>query len=497
MSKKLICGILFAATLAMLIGCPPPAPGTEAVTGVTITNSISDLTLKVGDSLQLVAEVAPPAATDKTVKWTSADEAAVSVDSSGVVTAKAVTSGVDITATTADGGFTDSVTVIVEAVKVIGVNRTMSANQTVGTNRTVELGVVVVPEDATDKSLSWTSSDENHVTVDSSGAVTGVAVTTSAVSITATTADGSYETTFFVGVEEYVALTGLSITPLPSSILDENDVGQLSVSSNPSNATNQRVSWQSSNESVVTVSPYGKITAVGQGAADITVISNDDETITDTLSLTVKADEKAPRIGPPSFVSETGLLFMFSEPLDKAAAETLSNYVLSGPAVDSGKIAAAPASVEFDGEAFVVNVSAALSDGDTFTIAVNNLKDAAGNVVSSSPKTCTFHPLPSPLVAAKVDTGSRQISGKAGAYPSTVSPNSGIIAVPEGKPVSTSSIIAMSLLLPADGSFPALMDIETLYSREFVDYTFEPGKYRLAVVDQYSSISPFITVTVP
>ena len=81
-----------------------------AVTGVTLDQEA--VTLNIGDTAPLTATVEPADATDKAVAWTSDNTAAVTVDENGVVTAVAPGTA-NVTAATADGGFTASCAVTV------------------------------------------------------------------------------------------------------------------------------------------------------------------------------------------------------------------------------------------------------------------------------------------------------------------------------------------------------------------------------------------------
>lgn len=93
-----------------------PAPAVP-VTGVTMNQAA--LPLNVGDTGQLTANIAPANASNQTVNWSSSDATVATVDANGLVTAVAAGTAT-ITATTADGGFTDTCTVTVTAPGAVG-----------------------------------------------------------------------------------------------------------------------------------------------------------------------------------------------------------------------------------------------------------------------------------------------------------------------------------------------------------------------------------------
>jgi uncharacterized protein YjdB len=167
------------------------------VTGVSISEG--DQTLEEGETVQLNAVVEPENATNKGVTWSTSDEAVVTVSETGLVTA--VSEGeATITVTTEDGSFTDSITVTVEkpsAVPVTGVSIS-EGDQTLEEGETVQLNAVVEPENATNKGVTWSTSDEAVVTVSETGLVT--AVSEGEATITVTTEDGSFTDSITVTV---------------------------------------------------------------------------------------------------------------------------------------------------------------------------------------------------------------------------------------------------------------------------------------------------------
>ena len=134
------------------------------VSSITLDNSSASL--KVGETVTLIATVGPEDATDKTVTWTTSD-ATVATVSNGVVTAKKLGTAT-ITAKAGEKTATCSITVIPTPVTSVTLSNT-SASLKVG--ETVTLSATVNPSDATDKTVTWTTSDATVATV-SNGVVT-------------------------------------------------------------------------------------------------------------------------------------------------------------------------------------------------------------------------------------------------------------------------------------------------------------------------------------
>jgi len=155
-------------------------------------------------------------------------------------------------------------------VPVTGVSLNKSAiSITVGGSETIT--ATVVPSNASNKNVTWSSSNTGIATV-SNGTVTGVAA--GAATITATTQDGSKTATCAVTVTNTnVPVTGVTLNKTVTSI----NVGgseTLVATVAPSNATNKTVTWSSSNTAIATVN-NGTVTGIAAGTATVTVTTQD------------------------------------------------------------------------------------------------------------------------------------------------------------------------------------------------------------------------------
>jgi uncharacterized protein YjdB len=170
-------------------------------------------------------------------------------------------------------------------VSVTGVSVSPSS-LSLNVNDTAQLSEDVVPSNATNQAVTWSSNNTSVATVNSSGLVTAVGVGTA--TITVTTVDGSYTDTTAVGVSSgTVSVTGVSLIPTTIS-LNVSQTAQLTETVSPSNATNQAVTWSSNNTSVATVNSSGLVSAVGVGSATITVTTVDGS-YTDSTSVSVSS----------------------------------------------------------------------------------------------------------------------------------------------------------------------------------------------------------------
>ena len=129
-----------------------------------------------------------------------------------------------------------------------------------------QLEALVGPENATDKTVLWRSTDPNVATVDEVGLVTAVAVGTAR--IVATAGEEEAECEVRVTASEIV-VTSINITPEEVGDLYCNETLQLSVTIAPANATNRSVVWASLNPDIATVDDSGWVTAIAIGNATI------------------------------------------------------------------------------------------------------------------------------------------------------------------------------------------------------------------------------------
>ncbi|NHR67547.1 Ig-like domain-containing protein [Escherichia coli] len=169
------------------------------VTSVTVTPKTK--TIVVGEFTTLTAVVAPADADDVTVLWESDTPANATVDGAGRVQginegSATITAKSKLDPTKAD---TVAITVTVPPVAVTGVTLEPKSTSVV-VESTVQLTATVLPADATNKAVTYESSDQDKATVSETGLVTGIAA--GDVTITVKTADGSFTDTASVTVTD-------------------------------------------------------------------------------------------------------------------------------------------------------------------------------------------------------------------------------------------------------------------------------------------------------
>lgn len=168
------------------------------VTGVALNKS--SVTLSAGDSETLIAAITPDNASNSSISWKSSDTAVARVATDGTVTAVSAGTAV-ITATSADttyGTVSASCSATCENVAVTGITLSGTA-ASIEQNTTTTLTASITPDNATNKNVIWSSSDNEIATV-AGGVVTGVSA--GDVVITAKTEDGGFEASFTLSVTD-------------------------------------------------------------------------------------------------------------------------------------------------------------------------------------------------------------------------------------------------------------------------------------------------------
>ena len=259
----------------------------QPVTGITVNEHNHTLKYNGSDtfSFKLTASTTPSNANTSAVQWTSSNENIATVSSDGTVTS-AGKGVVTITATTTDGSnLSDSCIVTVEQL-VTEITLDPQA-KTLNVGESFTLSSSVLPENANDKSVTWSSSNTNVASVDTLGNVT--ALRRGSATITATTKDGSNINASSV-VTVLQPVTGISLNENSYTLLYNGQqfyLFSLVATATPSNANNKNVTWTSSNESVAAVNNSGVVTSQGLGTAIITATTTDGSNLSDSCVVTV------------------------------------------------------------------------------------------------------------------------------------------------------------------------------------------------------------------
>ncbi len=243
------------------------------VTGITLNKT--EITLEKGQTETITATITPENATNKKFNWGSDNAEVIKLVSSenGVLTIEALSEGeATITATTEDGEHTAKCKVTVKGSETeepgIKLDKT---SEIIASAETLDITAL---KTGTEQNINWETSNSVIATV---SATTGNTIKVTGkkagkATITATTEDGNYTATCEINV--VYPITGVTINEETESVQVGSET-LLTAVLNPINATNQNVTWSSSNEEIATVNEYGKVTGIKEGNVEITVTTED------------------------------------------------------------------------------------------------------------------------------------------------------------------------------------------------------------------------------
>ena len=281
----------YAATLYVPKGCKAAYQNAEywgdfkeivetvPVTGISLLPELVELTK--GGCTTLTATVLPAGASNKEVIWKSSDPAVATVEE-GVVTAVGKGTAI-ITATTMEGRYTTTCGVtVIQHVTAVELNKSSLSLKVGGFER---LSVNVFPEDADNKNVKWSSSDDKVVLVDDNGNVVGLKAGSADVKVESNDNSEAYDVCK-VTVKQPV--TGIKLSQNQATLEGIGKLVVLEANVEPEDASNKNVKWRSSDESVCIVA-NGTVVAVGGGVCVIIATTEDGDYMA-TCTVTVRGD---------------------------------------------------------------------------------------------------------------------------------------------------------------------------------------------------------------
>jgi len=238
----------------------------EEIPVESVTLSQATAEMFIGETAQLKATVLPSNASDKTVTWASSKQSVATVSDNGLVTALAEGTST-ITASAGAKSATCTIQVSKKIVEVTSIELDKTELELI-IGESVTLIATVKPDDATNKTISWSSTNEQIAKVDPLGKVT---------------AEGGGEATIIAKAGEKQATCKITVSvPVESISLDSSNItleeGQsvtLVATVKPDDATDKKVTWSCSDSVIAIVDQTGKVTAVKEGSATIIAQAGD------------------------------------------------------------------------------------------------------------------------------------------------------------------------------------------------------------------------------
>ncbi len=255
----------------------------------------TELNLELNSSAELKVTVKPSDATNKDVTWTSSDPEAVSVDNNGKVTALSAGGPVSITVTSVDGGKKAVCTVSV-IVPVSSIS--MTKEETIVAEDSKTLVATVLPSNATDPSISWSSSSPEVATVDESGIVKAIKVGTTTITATSKSYPEVNAQCVVTVTAKHIPVQSISLSPA-SLNMKAGEETSVALSVKPSDASDKRVHCSApSDDGIAKIVDNSdgtySVRALMKGETSFTFTSVENPQATAVLTVKVEFENKAP-----------------------------------------------------------------------------------------------------------------------------------------------------------------------------------------------------------
>ena len=264
--------------------------------------------LKSGETTQLKldAELYPITLENRELTFESSMPECAEIDAFGNITAKK-TGSVEITVSNAaTGHYAKAYLQVVQPVEGFYIHN--SAINMYTTDTGIRVMPMIYPENASNTTVKWYSKDPNIVEVDQTGHLKAKSI--GITEVVATTADGNLTAKCFVNViNQTIKVDTVSILNKDKAELVRGETHRLLVSVLPQNARNKLVTWESSDESILSVSKTGVIKGLKPGVA--TVHANSNDGAYDSFLVTVKESESM--LTPeetPNFTMPSGVTYV-------------------------------------------------------------------------------------------------------------------------------------------------------------------------------------------
>ena len=255
-------------------------------------------TIYQGKTLGLYPVFTPANASDQRVTWSSGNTAVATVDENGIVTAVAPgTARITCTAVSDTSVHASSTITVAEPVPVKGVTVTTNEIHREGESNTnpkllslgtaIQLRYSTVPEGATEQEVTWSVSDDSVLSITNYGKVAAIGSGTAFATVT--TLDGGYTANYYVYVpDQTYAVSRVTLNTSAETLYMGESGIQLIATIHPSYATNQHVTWTSSNSPVAAVDQSGNVSPVSTGYATITVSAQENPSLKAVCSVSVQ-----------------------------------------------------------------------------------------------------------------------------------------------------------------------------------------------------------------
>ena len=243
----------------------------------SVTANFESIVLNVGISQTVIASILPTEASNKSLVWASNVLSIATVDQNGIITAKSL--GQAKVSVTSSNGISDTIIVYVVPISVQSITTSLHALG-LGLSESQTLTAQIMPANASDKSIKWTSQNSSIASITSNGIVTGNAIGTTY--IYAVSSNNLKDSCKLI-VNQIVYAADSIKFGISTLEMNVDSVVTLNTVFYPSSASNKSITWTYDNPSVISVDVMGNITAIAEGTVTVTATTNNGKSTSATI----------------------------------------------------------------------------------------------------------------------------------------------------------------------------------------------------------------------
>lgn len=238
----------------------------DHTTGVTMDKTAE---ININEQLQLTAHTLPLETSDGLVTWSCSNDDIATITENGIITGVKQGSCI-VTATSVDGNYTASCQVkVLQPITDVQLER---HDATINVGNSIQINARILPDNADNKDIVWTSSNEDVATVSKDGFITGKGTGTAIITVASSENENVKDECEVMVLQP---VTGITLDYNELVLTNIGETAHLNAIVLPEDASNKEVRWSSSKENVCTVSNNGTVVALDDGMSVITATTID------------------------------------------------------------------------------------------------------------------------------------------------------------------------------------------------------------------------------
>lgn len=269
---------------------------------VTISAPEAIEPIYIGQGFTLNASIQPTNTDNKTITWSSDNENIASVSNTGLVTPLAV-GDVTVTATASNGVSANYMFHVHE--KAVESIRITDRSLSLFAGESCELSAEIIPKDATDPTVTWSSDTPDVASVSDNGVLRAIRGGTAVITVTST---NGISDSIPVEISDVIAVESIDILSSLGETLEIGEVTELTAVVSPATATYPTITWSIDNPAIASIDANDQLEALAAG--QITVTARSEDGFEETLEIEITSESSMAPLGGLAIVGAGGLAIL-------------------------------------------------------------------------------------------------------------------------------------------------------------------------------------------